>query len=59
MDTEVMEKERNKKNQPQKQERYTEQICSVCFNLFKTKRSDAQYCCNACRQKAYRERGGK
>ena len=54
-----MEKERNKKNQPQKQERYTEQICSVCFNLFKTKRSDAQYCCNACRQKAYRERGGK
>ena len=59
MELKELEKERNKKAEKQKQERYTEQICSVCFNLFKTKRSDAQYCCNACRQKAYRERGGK
>ncbi|MDE6998447.1 MAG: hypothetical protein K2P04_11315, partial [Oscillospiraceae bacterium] len=31
------------------------QICKVCGNTFKRKRSDALYCSNACRQRAYRQ----
>ena len=31
-----------------------ERICQTCGNAFTPKRSDAKFCCNACRQKAYR-----
>ena len=36
-----------------KQER-KDRICQTCGNPFTPKRSDAKFCCNACRQKAYR-----
>lgn len=29
-------------------------VCQECGQLFTPKRNDAKYCCNACRQKAYR-----
>ena len=31
------------------------QVCKVCGNVFTPKRSDAVYCSNACRQRAYRQ----
>jgi len=31
-----------------------DRICQTCGKPFTPKRSDAKYCCNACRQKAYR-----
>lgn len=31
------------------------QACKVCGNTFTPKRSDALYCSNACRQRAYRQ----
>lgn len=31
------------------------QVCKVCGNTFTPKRSDALYCSNACRQRAYRQ----
>lgn len=31
-----------------------DRICQTCGNTFTPKRSDAKFCCNACRQKAYR-----
>ena len=30
-------------------------VCKTCGKTFTPKRSDAVYCCNACRQKAYRQ----
>ena len=33
----------------------TNRTCQTCGNPFTPKRADAKYCCNACRQKAYRE----
>ncbi len=30
-------------------------LCKTCGSSFTPKRSDAVYCCNACRQKAYRQ----
>ena len=30
-------------------------ICKGCGKTFTPKRSDAVYCCNACRQRAYRQ----
>lgn len=32
----------------------TNRTCQTCGNPFTPKRADAKYCCNACRQKAYR-----
>ena len=32
-----------------------DRICQTCGNPFTPKRSDAKFCCNACRQKAYRD----
>jgi len=32
--------------------------CAVCGRRFAGSRSDARYCSNACRQRAYRQRGG-
>ena len=32
-----------------------DRICQTCGNPFTPKRSDAKFCCSACRQKAYRE----
>ena len=37
-----------------KQER-KDRICQTCGTTFTPKRSDAKFCCNACRQKAYRD----
>ena len=31
-----------------------DRLCQTCGNTFTPKRSDAKFCCNACRQKAYR-----
>jgi len=31
-----------------------DRICQTCGKPFTPKRSDAKFCCNACRQKAYR-----
>lgn len=33
--------------------------CATCTRQFTPARSDARYCSNACRQKAYRQRGGQ
>lgn len=30
-------------------------VCQTCGQTFTPKRSDARFCCNACRQKAYRQ----
>lgn len=32
-----------------------DRICQTCCNPFTPRRSDAKFCCNACRQKAYRD----
>ena len=32
-----------------------DRICQTCGNAFTPKRSEAKFCCNACRQKAYRD----
>ena len=37
-----------------KQAHRSEHICKVCGKAFSSKRTDARYCSNACRQKAYR-----
>lgn len=34
-------------------EKHKDMICKTCGSIFTPKRSDAAYCCNACRQKAY------
>lgn len=31
------------------------QVCKICGSVFTPKRSDALYCSNACRQRAYRQ----
>ena len=31
-----------------------ERVCKVCGKSFSSKRTDAQYCSNGCRQKSYR-----
>ena len=31
-------------------------ICVMCRKQFTAKKRDAMYCCNACKQKAYREK---
>lgn len=36
-------------------EKRKDMICKTCGKIFTPKRSDAVYCCNACRQKAYRQ----
>lgn len=33
----------------------TGRICKACGKSFTPKRSDAVYCCNACKQKSYRQ----
>ena len=33
-----------------------DRICKTCGNTFTPTRSDAKFCCKACRQKAYREK---
>lgn len=33
--------------------------CELCDEAFETNRSDAVYCCNACRQLAHRIRKGR
>ena len=43
-----------KENRKQKNEHIWKQKCLVCSKKFKSKRSDAKYCSNACRQRAYR-----
>ena len=43
-----------KRNEERKQKHYSEHICSVCSTPFVSKRYDARFCSNACRQKAYR-----
>lgn len=45
-------------NKLQKYKRYfnrKDMVCPVCEKTFTPKRSDAKYCSNACRQKAYRD----
>ena len=37
------------------QESRKNMVCPVCAKTFTPKRSDAKYCSNACRQKAYRD----
>jgi len=37
-----------------RQEARKDMVCPVCEKTFTPKRSDAKYCSNACRQKAYR-----
>jgi len=37
-----------------RQEARKDVVCPVCEKTFTPKRSDAKYCSNACRQKAYR-----
>ena len=36
-------------------EKRKDTVCKTCGNTFTPKRSDAVYCSNACRQKAYRQ----
>ena len=43
-----------KQKEEQKRGHYSEHICPVCSASFISKRKDAGYCSNACRQKAYR-----
>ena len=33
-----------------------QKICVMCKKQFTAKKKDAMYCCNACKQKAYREK---
>ena len=44
------------RNEQRKREHHSEHICSVCSASFISKRTDAKFCSNACRQKAYREK---
>ena len=44
-----------KRNEERKQKHYSKHICSVCSATFVSKRKDARFCSNACRQKAYRK----
>jgi hypothetical protein len=34
-------------------------VCAVCNETFSPRRADARFCSDACRQKAYRQRGGE
>ena len=43
-----------KRVEERKQAHRSEHICKVCGKAFSSKRTDARYCSNACRQKAYR-----
>ena len=36
-------------------EKRQNRVCKGCGKVFTPKRSDAVYCCNACRQRAYRQ----
>ena len=45
-----------KRNEERKQKHYSEHVCSVCSTPFVSKRNDARFCSNACRQKAYRKK---
>ena len=45
---------KQKRNEEKKQKHYSNHICSVCGSSFSSKRADAKFCSNACRQKAYR-----
>jgi len=36
-------------------ERRKDTLCQTCGKPFTPKRADAKFCCNACRQKAYRQ----
>lgn len=47
---------KQERNEKKKREHYSEHICSVCSAYFISKRTDARFCSNACRQKAYREK---
>lgn len=47
---------KKKRMEEKKREHHSEHICSVCSASFIAKRTDAKYCSNACRQKAYREK---
>ena len=46
---------KQKRIEEKKQEHHSEHICSVCSASFVSKRNDARFCSNACRQKAYRK----
>jgi len=45
---------KQKRIEERKREHYSEHKCSVCSASFVSKRNDARFCSNACRQKAYR-----
>lgn len=47
---------KQERNEKKKHEHYSEHICPVCSAYFISKRTDARFCSNACRQKAYREK---
>lgn len=44
------------RTEKKKREHYSEHICSVCSAYFISKRTDAKFCSNACRQRAYRNK---
>ena len=46
---------KQKRNEQKKRDHHSEHICSVCGSSFVSKRTDAAFCSNACRQKAYRQ----
>ena len=48
-----------KRNEQRKLEHFSEHTCSVCSGSFVSKRNDAKFCSNACRQKAYRSKASK
>ena len=43
-----------KRTEERKSAHHSEHICKVCGKSFSSKRTDAQYCSNKCRQKSYR-----
>ena len=45
-----------KRKEQRKLEHFWEHTCSVCSGSFISKRNDAKFCSNACRQKAYRSK---
>ena len=50
---------KEKRNEQRKLEHFSEHTCSVCSGSFVSKRNDAKFCSNACRQKAYRYNASK
>lgn len=48
-----------KRNEQRKLEHFSKHTCSVCSGSFVSKRNDAKFCSNACRQKAYRSKASK